>query len=166
MSSAVPTSPWRQPVFWLVLALPAAVVVAGISMLMVASQDGRSDAVVDNVHRVAQIQTADLAPDLAARDAQLSVSVRVNTQLGTIEVLPIRGAFDRAAPLQLLLSHPVSSSADRILSLAPGEHGWSALASIDRSHDWLLQLGPADARWRLRGRWLRGEQTATLRAAW
>ena len=58
-------SAWRQPLLWLVLALPAATVVAGFTTLGLAAAgpDTSGDAAVK---RTAQAQVEDLAPDLAA----------------------------------------------------------------------------------------------------
>ena len=55
----------REPMLFLVIALPAAAVAAGIATLVLA-MGGAGDAGDARVRRVAQTQTADLAPDLAA----------------------------------------------------------------------------------------------------
>lgn len=158
------SSPWRQPIVWLVVVLVAAAVIGGISMVIVAN-DGSTDAVSDPVQRTAQIQTTDLGPDGVARSEKLSAIVRVDAELGLVEVLPVSGEFDRAAPLQLTLAHPTRASADRVLRLQPTELGWRLDATVDGGHDWKVQLGPPDARWRLRGRLPKGQQATNLRPA-
>ena len=159
------SSPWRQPIVWLVIALPAVVVVAGIAMVIVASRDGGSDAVPGEVRRTAQIQTADLGPDAVAREAKLSAIVRTDTEHELVEVLPVSGRFDRAARLRLTLQHPARASEDRVLLLEPGQLGWRTQARIDGSHDWKMQLAPEDAHWRLQGRLPKGQQATHLRPA-
>lgn len=54
------SSPWRVPVFWLVIGLPVLSIVAGVGLVVVAARSGGADVVSDPVQRVSQIQTADL----------------------------------------------------------------------------------------------------------
>lgn len=156
-------SPWREPMVWLVAALPLASVVAGISLLVISARSGSIDAVADPVQRMAQIQVSDLGPDERARTLQLSAIVRLGA--GTIEILPVTGDFDRSAPLRIALRHPVLASADREALLQPGELGWRGEISLDGSHDWSLQVTAADGHWRLRGRLLKGQLAAHLKPA-
>lgn len=157
-------SPWRQPIVWLVVALVGAAVVGGVAMVIVAG-NGSSDAVADPVRRTAQIQTADLGPDGVARREKLSAIVRTDAERGLVEVLPVSGEFDRLAPLRLSLVHPARAREDRILHLQPTELGWRADTAVDGSHDWNVQLGPENARWRLQGRLPKGQQATHLRPA-
>lgn len=157
-------SPWREPVVWLVVALPAAAVVATVAMLVAASRSsGTSDPVAGDVRRTAQVQVADLDPD--ARAQRLGLSAVVRTGKGTVEVLPVAGEFDRQAPLALTLRHPSRAEQDVPLELQPSATGWQAGADLDLSHDWNVQLGPADGSWRLQGRWTARQQATYLRPA-
>ena len=157
-------SPWRVPVVWLVIALPATVVIASIGLIFIASGDG-NDVIRDDVQRTAQIQTVDLGPDALAAEQKLSAIVRTDAEGGFIEVLPVSGPFDRAAPLRLTLEHPAESGRDTVLLLAPGELGWRVDGTLDDSHDWKVQLGPEDSSWRLKGRLPKGQQATNLRPA-
>lgn len=157
-------SPWRQPIVWLVVALVSVAVIGGVAMVFVAGT-GNSDSVRDPGQRTAQIQTADLGPDGVARREKLSAIVRIDPAAQLVEVLPVSGTFDRAAPLQLVLAHPSRASEDRHLLLAPGELGWRMETQVDDSHDWNVQLGPQDGRWRLTGRLPKAQQAASLRPA-
>jgi len=159
------SSPWRQPVIWLVIALVAASVIGGITMIVIASNAGNDDAVADPVQRTAQVQTADLGPDAAARERKLSAIVRVDAELQLVEVLPVDGDFNPAAPLQLHLRHPVEAAEDVTLQLQPTELGWRTETEIAADHDWNVELGPADGSWRLQGRLPAGQQAAHLRPA-
>ena len=166
---AAASSPWRQPIVWLVIALVAAAVAGGIAMVVIASDAGNGDAVADPVRRTAQVQTADLGPDALSAQRRLSAIVRTDAEQELVEVLPVDGDFDPAASLQLRLLHPIRSSEDMVLLLQPGELGWRADAVVDGSHDWNVQLGPRDAtpenQWRLQGRLPKGQQAAHLRPA-
>lgn len=155
--SETASSPWRQPIVWLVIALVAASVAGGVAMVTVAGRDGPMDAVPDQVQRTGQVQQADLGPDARASTLGLSTVLRVDHDAGTVEVLPVTGHFDRDAPLELRLHHPLRAAEDRVLELQPVQTGWRTQAAVDSDHDWLLQLAPADAGWRLRGRLPRGQ---------
>lgn len=154
---------WREPMVWLVAAIPAASIVAGIALVVIAVRSGGADVVSDPVRRTAQIQVADLGPDARARQLRLSAVVR--TEAGVIEVFPVDGAFDRKAPLTLALRHPARAGLDRSVSLAPTDTGWRVEDKLDLGHDWNVQLGPADGSWRLQGRWPANQQATYLRPA-
>lgn len=154
---------WREPMMWLVIAIPAASVVAGIALLVIAIRSGGADSVAEPVRRTAQIQVADLGPDARAQALKLSALVRVAP--GLVEVLPVAGDFDRTAPLQLLLHHPTVAVQDRTLTLTPTDTGWRLAADIDSSHDWKIELQPGDHGWRLQGRLPKRQLAAYLAPA-
>ena len=148
---------------WLVFGMPALVVAAGVRMVFIAGAPGSTDAVPDLVYRTAQVQTADLGADAAARDAGISALVRIDAGAGTVEVLPVSGRFDRDTTLRLTLLHPVRADADRELLLQPAPAGWRTAATPASAHDWNVRLSPLDGSWRLQGRWPRGQAAARLR---
>lgn len=152
----------RNPVLWLVIALPALAVVAGIGLVVVAVRSGGSDAVPGDVRRTAQVQIADLAPDEAARRAGLRAVLRVDMEAGRIQLLPVAGRFDRGGTLRLNLGHPTSEARDRVLALAPEDLGWGAQAQLRHEHDWILRVSNDAGDWRLQGRLRAGERAAVL----
>ena len=149
---------WRMPVMWLVVGLPLVSIIAGVGLVITAVNTGGADSVTDKVDRMSQIQTTDLGPDNQAQVLKLSAILRVDG--GMVEVLPVTGEFKRNAPLRLSLEHPLQAQEDRMLELKPSVHGWQVEADIDETHDWRLQLTPADTQWRLKGR-LPKQQYAT-----
>jgi hypothetical protein len=151
---------WREPMLWLVAGLPLSSIVAGVGLVVVAVTSGGADTVTDRVQRVAQIQTADLGPDQYAATRKLGAVLRV--QDGVVEVLPVTGAFARGQPLSLRLTHPARAAADLQLQLVPTATGWRLDSELDGSHDWVVELTPADNRWRLRGRLPRAQHAAHL----
>ena len=155
--------PWREPMVWLIAALPLASVIAGIWLLVVAVRSGGADTVADPVQRTAQIQVSDLGPDERAQQLQLTAIVRVGT--GLVEVLPVTGDFDHGAPLRIALRHPTLANADRELLLQPTELGWRGKIDLDGSHAWNLQVTADDGAWRLRGRLPTGQLAAHLKPA-
>jgi uncharacterized protein len=157
-------SAWREPMVWLVAAIPIAAVIATVALLVTASRSsGNNDPVADDVRRTAQVQVADLDPDARAQRLKLSAIVRIGKDL--VEVLPVKGDFDRNAPLTLSLHHPSRAELDRTLELAPVPTGWRSDAKLDLSHDWNVQLVPAGRAWRLQGRWTARQQATYLHPA-
>ena len=155
---------WKEPMVWLVAAIPAASVVASVALLVAAARSsGNSDAVADRVQRTAQIQVSDLAPDLAARQRGLGATLRVDDK--HVAVLPTSGAFPRTAPLQLALHHPTRAQDDLLLILQPSTDGWSMPYALPQTHDWTLTLAPVDGDWRLQGRLPRDRRSAGLQPA-
>ena len=65
------------------------------------------------------------------------------------------------APL-LQLVHPIESTLDRQLVLAPDPGGWRAGESIAAPHGWHVRLLAADGSWRLVGRYQPGDTTVEL----
>ena len=160
------TSPWRQPIVWLMVLLVGAVVVGSVVMYVVANKDGPMDAVPDKVQRTGEAQHADLGPDARAAAMKLGAIARYDEEHGFVEVLPVNGGFDHSASLQLKLHHPTREAEDQTLVLPPHETGWRLDAKLAVDHDWLLQLQPANGeQWRLRGRMPKGQLAAQLRPA-
>jgi uncharacterized protein len=157
-------SAWREPMVWLIAAIPVAAVVATVALLVTASRSpGTDDSVADNVRRTAQVQVADLDPDARAQQLKLSAIVRIGKNV--VEVLPVNGEFDREAPLTLSLQHPSRAELDHTLELAPASTGWRSDAKLELDHDWKVQLVPADQAWRLQGRWNAHQQATYLHPA-
>jgi hypothetical protein len=160
------SSPWRQPVVWLMIVLVGAVVVGSVVMLKVAGNGDSLDAVPDKVQRVGQMQQADVAPDTVAAKRKLAAILHVDDEHGFLEIFPVNGDFDRSAPLRLKLHHPIRAEQDMTVEFAPTATGWRADTKLATDHDWLLQLeAPPDSEWRLRGRLPSGQLAAQLRPA-
>lgn len=158
------SSPWRQPIVWLMVVLVGTVVVGGFAMLKVAGNGDAIDPVADDVQRTGQSQQTDLGPDALAAQRKLGAIARIDDEHGFVEVLPVDGDFDRAVPLSLKLHHPTRAEQDMTLALVATDTGWRADAKPATDHDWLLQLEPASGKpWRLRGRMPRGQLAAQLR---
>ena len=158
------SSPWRQPIVWLMVVLVGTAVAGSVWLLKVAGNGDSIDVVPDEVQRTGQSQQADLGPDAVAAQRKLGAIMRIDAEHGYIEVLPVNGDFDRAAALKLHLHHPTRAEQDLALTLAATETGWRADAQPAVDHDWLVQLEPAtDGAWRLRGRMPKGQLAAQLR---
>lgn len=163
---SAPQRPWfREPMLWLVLALPFSVVVAGFVTLGLATRSGSFDAVPDPVQRVGKAQTVDLGPDRMAAGLGLAGELRLAADTEAIElVAPDLPAAD--ARLRLVLSHPSEAREDLSIDLLALGHGrFAARLAVPRDHPWNLHLSPPDGRWRLQGRLDAGALSAALAPA-
>lgn len=164
--------PLREPMVWLLIALPLAAVIASIWLVVLSMRGGSIDSVADEVQRTGQIQTTDLGPD--ARAAELKLSAVLQSEGGMLRVFPASGEFRLGEPLQLRLLHPHEQDGDASLTLAPDDLGWHVKFIADPGHDWNLQLSDGfidgdvagdsktDGSWRLRGRLPQGQHAAHL----
>lgn len=153
-------SPWREPMVWLVAAIPALSFIAVGGLFWAASQAGGVDRVADRVERTGQIQVANTGPVEQAMQRGLKALIKWDGK--RLEVYPASGTFDRSQNLILKLHHPVTADEDRSVSLIGTVHGWAAEFALPTGHDWLLELEPQDGSWRLEGRWPAGQQAALL----
>ena len=154
---------YREPMVWLIIALPAASVVAGLMLVATAVRSGGADEVTDKVQRHAQIQLTELGPDQRARAMNAAVILRIDP--GSIEVLPVSGNLPRDQTLVLDLNHPTDASRDLRLLLLPSSQGWRIASQVDTSHDWIARLGPVDGAWRVLGRVKGGGRATRLGSA-
>lgn len=158
----------RNPMVWLIVGLPALVIVAAFVTLALAIRSGGSDALPDDVKRTAQIQTTDLGPDAFAAAEKLSAVIRIEER--AIDILPASGELlksdeVRKRPVRLSLQHPTRAADDRELELRPVAHGWRADETLDIGHDWRVQVIAADGRWRLHGRLPKATRATLLQPA-
>ena len=155
----------REPMLWLVVALPVFAVVAGIATLVLALRSGGADAVPSQVRRTAQIQVADLSADQLALRAKLRATLQVDVGTGALELRLLGAAASPPPTLRLDLVHPLHAEADRSLILVASGSTWHGRIDPARTHAWNLRLVSIDASWRLIGRLEREAAQATLRPA-
>jgi uncharacterized protein len=140
---------YREPMVWLMLALPASAVIAGVVTLQIAGR-ARWDASLDPVTRVAQVQTIDRAPDERAAVRGLAGSLRIDRANGAVVVTPVGEFAARAVVLQF--AHVADATHDRDVTLVAGPNGdFAGQVELARGA-YELTLSPADASFRLRGR--------------
>lgn len=159
LPDSAPRPAWRQPMFWLVLAIPVATLVAGWHLLGVAGGERAVDSTPDEVKRTAQVQMVDLSADETA--ARLALQAQLIAGPGSLR---LAGELD-ADPLHLQLVHPADSRLDRVLLLRREGQDWQGEPLPDAGIAWHLRLQPTDGRWRLVGRWHPGDDRAELRPA-
>lgn len=155
-----PRSGWREPMIWLVVALPVASVVISIVLIVLALRGGSDDPVVDHVQRTGQVQVADLSPD--ARAAALKMGAVLQSDGSHVRVFPVGEHFARREAVVLTLMHPNRQAGDRVLRLEPDASGWQAAMQFEAEHDWVVQLADLRGSWRLRGRLPAGQNATHL----
>jgi uncharacterized protein len=142
--------PWyREPMVWLVIALPLSSIVAGTSLLGLAIHVGGADPVPDEVRRMSQIQVADLGADQRALARGLSAELAIDAGTGALR-LALDGIDDATLTLQFV--HPTEAGQDRSLPLVRSGDAWLGRFDGSLEHPWQLRLAPADRQWRLEGR--------------
>lgn len=148
----------RNPVLWLVLGIPLATVLAGVWTIVAIGSESGVDADPDPVRRTAQIQVVSLEADQAAAERGLSATVEVDADGALVRLGQATGPL---APV-LQLVHPIQSSRDREIVLAPHPRGWRSTEPVASEHGWQLRLVAADGSWRLVGRYQPGDTTVEL----
>jgi hypothetical protein len=151
MSVPEPTREWyRQPMVWLIIAIPLAAVVMGVTtiILAVVSDDGM---VTDDYYRRGLEINRSLERDRAAVVYGLNADVEFDPDERVVEVrLRAESAFRFPDRMQLSLSHSTRSGLDRSLTLArAAAQTYQARLPELAMGRWYLQLH-AEA-WRLNG---------------
>ena len=147
---------WREPMVWLLLAIPAATVVAGMATLRVA-RVGALDAAPEPVRRTLQAQVTDLAPDARAAALQLTATLSLDAD-GQPHVVLSPPAMRQALTLRFV--HPTRAGLDRTWSRAAAGNSWRGpVAAADARGRWILE--DTAQSWRLVGR--TGEDRTRIR---
>jgi uncharacterized protein len=159
--------PWyREPMVWLVIALPMSSIIAGTSLLGFAIHLGGADAVPDSVRRMSQIQISDLGADQRALAGGMRADLSIDAGTGALRlgISSDEGAAEpESAAMTLLFVHPTEAAQDhRVRLVQAGEH-WLGRFEGELDHDWQLRLAPEGQRWRLEGRIRPQQTTVSLR---
>ncbi len=142
--------PWyRNPFVWLVIALPAATVPAGLATLALAMHG--ADPVVRDDFRVDGLAiNHDPVRDAAARDLNVHATLRVDGTTAYITLREGRAAVPER--LTLLFSHATLATEDRQLRLDRTiQRTYAARQSALPAGHWYVELAPPDRAWRLTG---------------
>ncbi len=144
--------PWyREPLVWLLIAIPASAVVAGFVTLAlaIATDDGL---VADDYYWRGKEINRVLERDRAAAAGGLAADVRLDEGRGLVAVrLTARAAVELPAELRFSLLHATRAGLDRQVALARAPDGeyYGLLGSLPAGR-WHVQL--ETDHWRLTGR--------------
>ena len=151
---AVPHKPWYRYFWpWILIALPLASVLGGVTTLLIAMKDPDS-LVVGDYYKEGLAINRSLAKEDRARSMGLAAHLRVD--LATGDIL-LRLNSDKPVPadrLQLKFFHTTRAERDvetTLQPLTPGRYAGSIAKPLSLG-GWLLNLGPVDDAWRVAGR--------------
>jgi hypothetical protein len=141
---------------WLLMAGPAAVLVAGFITMWI-SFSGADALVVDDYYKQGKAINQDLRRDQAAAALGLSASVSYDAAGGVLSG-QLAGAPNVRA-VKLLLVHPTVPAKDLRFSVQLSRSGMFsvALPLLERAH-WQVQMEDTGRDWRLHGNWSWPEQ--------
>jgi len=154
--------PWyREPMVWLVIALPA-LAVAGALASVVTAFVTRDAVVADEYRKEGLAINRDPTRDRAAQ--RLGVSAALAVEDGALTVRLVPGTAPPPAQLVVIFSHATRAELDRLVTLRSVADGvYSApLAPLAPGH-WYLEVSPADRGWRLTGEFAESLGPMTLR---
>ncbi len=153
-SSHPSATPWyRQFWPWFIIALPASVVVAGISMVFVAF-DHRDDVVVDDYYREGLAINQSLSAQQRATELGLEARLQFDRASGTVSVVvSATGPLPATAGAQLALHHPIRAARDISVTLSAGDAAgqWFGRSAVPARDSYYLRLSDASGNWRLDG---------------
>jgi hypothetical protein len=154
--------PWhREPLVWMVIALPALAVVGGLSTVFIAFQSADAP-VADDVRKEGLAIHQDPARDRAA--TALGVSGELVVGDGRMRLVLAPGRAPRPSTLVVVLSHATRAELDRLVPLVPADDGgYEGTLPVLRDGHWYLELTPADRAWRLTGEFRGTGATLALR---
>jgi hypothetical protein len=147
------SGPWyREPWPWILMAGPAAVVVAGLVTLYLAVAH-RDPLVVDNYYKEGLAINRVLERDDAARQAGYRAQVLVGED-GTRVRVHLSAAAALPQQVRLRLFHPTQAGLDREAMLAATQAGWyEGEIGAAAAPRWRVELEDAGRGWRLIGEW-------------
>ena len=152
-SENLENQPWyRNPMVWLVIALPMTAVIAGIATIFIAAntEDGL---VVDDYYKQGLAINEVISHDRMAKQLGLRAFVDANSQTGEIQLeLSAEKPFEPPAELTFKLIHRTRSGQDQITSLsrigdAAEYRGYIKPPIIEGR--WTIQVLDSD-KWRLK----------------
>lgn len=144
--------PWyREPMVWLMMALPAAAVIAGLSTVVIAVRASGDDAIPESVRRTAQMQEADLAADHQAAKRHLLARLQLTRSTGAVQVTLTGDAISEDR-LELHLIHATDGAKDASAVLVRSGDSWLGRIDAPLSQAWALTLATENDAWRLQGR--------------
>ena len=144
--------PWyRQSWPWLLMAPPAAAVIAGIvtTVLAVTSFDGL---VADDYYKQGLGINRVLARDERARAIGIDAAVQFNAERSRVRVVLGNGAHP--GTIRLVLVHPTKAGADQSILLRAGKDGiYEAALEPTQAAALQVRIEDGQGRWRLAGTW-------------
>ena len=155
---------YREPMMWLIIGLPLAIVIAGIGMLIVAIRSNGTDSFPVQVRRTAQIQVEDLASDRAAIAMDLKGHLYVDPETKAIR-LELDNVPTEVMQVQLDMIHPAREMGDVHQKLVRSGDAFLGRLDVETLQVWSVQVRALDGAWRIYGRFEPGAESTYLQPA-
>ncbi|MCP1373867.1 hypothetical protein [Dyella lutea] len=148
-----PRNAWREPMVWMLIGLPLAMVAIGFALLFAAvDHAGPTADTPDRVTRLGHLQlTAEEAPQTRGSKPVTELILRHNG--GMIEAVPTDARIARGGDLTVVLTAQDASAEVLTLHLKPSELGWRGAGVISDARNWRIEATSDRAPWRLQGQW-------------
>lgn len=142
-----------NPVFWAMIAIPLATVLAGLVTLRLAFVGGDPELPARYATEGAALDR-DFERARRAESLGIGTTLRLDTDGGAVLALRSEAGAAPPATLELLLTHATLPALDRriVLRRQTPEGDYSAAMAPLPAGDWLVQVDAAQTGWRLRGR--------------
>jgi hypothetical protein len=158
-----PYAPWyREPWPWILMAIPAAAVVAGFITLYIAAA-GSDALVADTYYKDGLAINRMLERDRNAAEHGYRAVVLVGANGSRVRV-HLSGQGQLPERVQLRFSHPTRAGLDVGVSARRIQPGWyEGEMDLQPAARWDIELEDAQRQWRLRGTWRPGrDETIVL----
>jgi hypothetical protein len=142
---------WNEPMVWLIIALPIAAVIGGITTVVIAYRNADTPAMGD----YAKVGKGfEMVLDRERKAAELGVGATLAAEPGRL-TLNLEGQLASApSQLTLTLGHPTDSRQDMVLQMiAQGAGVYTANYAEIPAGKRKLELMPSDQAWRITGLW-------------
>ena len=157
--------PWyREPMVWLLIALPAVVIAGTVFAIVLATRAGGGDAFPSAVRRTAQIQADDLAPDRKAIALDLHGSLSIDPSTGAVW-LALENLPASTLKLHLDLIHPARAAEDMSTDLVRAGENFAGRIENATGKVWSVLVSDAESTWSVTGRFDPATNSATLAPA-
>jgi hypothetical protein len=150
---------WKEPLVWMVVGIPAATVVAGLTTWWIAAQRADSNVYEDWYKRGLTINRS-----LERESRAEALRMRAEISLADEHDLRVRLESDATLPptVTVVLTHPVRAELDRRLSLERQTDGvYRTVSPLAGAGRWGLAIEAED--WRIAARHVTLSQGATVR---
>jgi uncharacterized protein len=142
---------WKEPMVWLIIALPVTAVVASFITLSIAIKHA-DDIVTLGYVKSGMAVTPNAASQQEAARRGLAGALTYKEGLLTLQ---LQGDAEPAEALSLTLAHPTQDSMDIKIPLEQVSQGnYQARIELSGQGKRLLILEPASQSWRLQGEWI------------
>lgn len=153
------TRPWyHEPWPWVLIALPAFMVVVSIFGLIIPAVNTEDTLVTDDYYKEGKNIYLQIARDEAAFKHHISAQVYIQPNMDGVMVIT-QGEYDTTTPLRLLFIHPTLKQNDQTVELvqsqnSPFQYTAALNPKLPATNNWIVRLEDGKNQWRIESRWI------------